>query len=80
MYAGAAVLLGPLSSASPDGVGPVFASLFIVLAIAVAIHVWRFYLSQAKEQRRNLLRNVLWISAIAMAFLFVGIRDLLRGI
>jgi len=71
------VLLGPLSSASPEGQGPLMSWILVVVAIVVLVGAWRNYLKQHKDPKIPLF-NVLWISGVCTFILAMGIRGILR--
>ena len=73
----AMLLLGPLSSASPNGQGLVFSWFSIVVGGWVLLGSWISYLRRRKEIKTPLL-NLLWISGIGGLFIVLGVRDLLR--
>jgi hypothetical protein len=68
--------LGPISSATTKGVGPLFSWVFIIVATWVLAGVWAHYLKRRKNEEIPLL-NVVWITAISVFILAMGIRGLL---
>jgi hypothetical protein len=71
------LLFGPLSSASPDGPGLIFSWFFIIVGGWVLIRSWLFYLKKRTEVSLPIV-NLIGLSAIALLFIIVGIRGVLR--
>jgi hypothetical protein len=69
-------LLGPISSSSPEGPGRVWSWFAIFIGCWVLIGSWRSYLK--KPELKIPLFNLLWVSGIAVLFLVLGVRGVLR--
>jgi hypothetical protein len=70
-------LLGPLSSASPNGQGPLFSWFLILVGGSVVFTAWRHYLKRRREVEIPLL-NLLGISGISVVLIVAGIWSLFR--
>jgi hypothetical protein len=69
--------LGPVSSASPKGPGPLFSGLFVLIGSWVLIRTWYDYL----KRRRNTsvpVFNLVWVSGLAMIFIVAGLWGVLH--
>ena len=71
-------LLGPVSSATPNGQGPLFSWFLILVGGFVVITAWRQYLKRRRELEVPLL-NLLGISGISMVLIIAGIWGLFRS-
>lgn len=71
------LLLGPLSSASPNGPGPFFSWLFILVGGWGLIRSWLFYFKKRTEVSIPMF-NLIGVSAIAVFFIVLGIRGVLK--
>ena len=71
-----AALLGPISSATPNGAGPFFSVLLLVVGICALMRT----IAELRSERLAAVSvvNVIGISAIATLFLAVGIWGLLH--
>ena len=68
-----AILLGPISSGSPNGQGgPLFSALFILLGGWMLMRVWRDYLKVRVKSEIPPL-NILGLSALAAIFIVSGV-------
>lgn len=70
-------LLGPVSSASPNGQGPVFSWFLIMVGGIIVVTSWRNYLKRRREMEIPLL-NLLGISGVSMVLIAAGIWGLFR--
>jgi predicted lysophospholipase L1 biosynthesis ABC-type transport system permease subunit len=71
-------LFGPVSSASPNGQGPLFSWFLILVGGFVVITAWRHYLKRRREVQISFL-NILGISGISVVLIVVGIWSLFRS-
>lgn len=71
------LLLGPVSGGSPDGPGPLFSALFVLLGVWALVATWRYYLKERLKSEVPLL-NLLWVSGIAVFFLITGVWGLIH--
>ena len=71
------VLLGPVSSASPNGQGPLFSWFSILAGGYVAVSVWHHYLKRRHDAQIPVL-NLVGISVVCLILIAVGIKGLLR--
>jgi len=72
------MLLGPVSSASPNGQGLLFSWFLILVGGYVAVSAWRYYL---KRQRRSDVPflNVVGISVVCLVLIVAGIWELFHS-
>jgi hypothetical protein len=71
------MLLGPVSSASQKGQGPLFSCLFILVGGYTLVRTWTNYL----KHRRNVeipVFSLLWVSGLSVFFIVAGVLGLLR--
>lgn len=73
------VLLGPVSSASPNGPGPVWSCLLILVAGWVGLSAWRHYLKQRLHAEAH-LPTLLGITGICVIMIAAGVWGLLRSL
>ena len=67
------LLLGPISSASPKGQGPLFSWLFVIVGAWVLIKTWMDYKKRRGDSTTIPLSKFLGVGAIAFGFLVVGL-------
>jgi hypothetical protein len=72
-----AMLLGPVSSATPGGGDPWFTWIAIGVAGVVLVTAWIKYLSRDPETKVP-LQNLLWVSGICSAIIIVSVIELLH--
>ena len=70
------LLLGPISSASPKGQGPIFSWLFVIVGAWVLIKTWLDYKKRQGDSQIPLSKFV-GVGAIALGFLVVGVWGLI---
>ncbi len=63
-------MLGPLSSASPKGVGPFWNTFLLLVALCVLGGAWRAYLRSGAEVPRF---DIIWITAICVMMIAFSI-------
>ena len=73
-----AALFGPVSSASPNGQGPIFSWLLILVGGYVALTAWRNYLKRRKSQEIP-ISNLLGVSAVCGVLVAVGVWSLVHS-
>lgn len=70
------MMLGPLSSASPNGQGPFFSWVFVLVGGWILVKTWMDY-----TRRRNEVQiprsKVLGVSALALGFVVIGVWGLI---
>jgi hypothetical protein len=71
------ILLGPLSSASPNGQGLFFSVLFILIGAWGLIRTWTDYRKRRAESSVPLF-NVIAVTGLATLFIVAGIWGLFR--
>jgi hypothetical protein len=73
-----ALLLGPVSSATPGGGGdPWFTWIAIGVAGSVMVTAWIKYLNRDRETKVP-LQNLLWVSGVCSAIIIVSVFELLH--
>jgi hypothetical protein len=72
------ILLGPVSSASPNGQGPLFSWFLILVGGYVAVSAWRHYLKRRHDTEVPFL-NLLGISGVSLILIAAGIWELFRS-
>jgi len=72
-----AILLGPVSSASPGGGGPFFTWIAIGVAGVVLVTAWIKYLNRDPETKVP-LQNLLWVMGVCSAIIIVSVFELLH--
>ena len=70
-------LLGPLSSASPNGPGPVISCSFVLLGCYMLARTWIVYVKHRRGTRIPVL-NPVGISIVSLFFIGIGIWGILR--
>jgi hypothetical protein len=73
-----AALFGPVSSASPNGQGPLFSWLLILVGGYVAVTAWRHYLKRRESEKVPML-NLLGVSAVCGVLVVVGLWSLVHS-
>ena len=71
------VLLGPLSSASPNGLGPVFSCLLALLGCYVLTRSWTYYLKHRRENQIPIF-NMVFMSLVSLSLTAMGIWGVVR--
>jgi hypothetical protein len=71
------MLLGPVSSASPNGQGPFFSWLILLVAGYVLVSTWTNYVKRRRETKIPIL-NLIGVTAIATLAIVEGILGLLH--
>jgi len=71
------LLLGPVSSATPNGQGPLFSWFLILVGIYVAGSSWRFYLKRRNDTDVP-IGNLVGVSAVSLALVAAGVWELFR--
>jgi uncharacterized membrane protein HdeD (DUF308 family) len=71
------IILGPLSSASPNGAGTLFSVLFILVGAWGLIRTWSEYRKRRADSAVP-LSNVVAITALAVLFMAAGFWGLFR--
>jgi uncharacterized membrane protein (DUF485 family) len=69
--------LGPISSGSSKGQGPLFSILFVLVGSWVLVGVWKQYL-KTRLKNEIPLAKIIGISAIALFFIIDGVWGLIR--
>lgn len=69
--------LGPISSGSPDGQGPLFSLLFVLVGGWILVRTWKDYLNH-RNQREIPPSHVLGISVLSVFFIVTGIWGLVH--
>ena len=71
------MLLGPISSASRNGQGPLFSWFLILVGGFVAVGAWRRYLGR-RSGIEVPMANLLGVSGICLILILAGVWELLR--
>ena len=71
------ILLGPISSGSPRGQGPVFSILFVFVGSWILVRTWKDYLAHPRDSRIPPF-DVLGITGLAAFFIVSGVWSLVH--
>ena len=66
-------ILGPVSGATPNGGGPFWNILVVLVGVAVLTRVWAKYLDKYERHERLTRANVVGISLISIVMIALGI-------
>ncbi len=70
-------LLGPLSSASQNGVRPFFSCFLVAMGCYVLTRSWTYYLKHRRENQIPVF-NVVFMSLVSLSLTAMGIWQIIR--
>jgi hypothetical protein len=72
------MMFGPVSSATPDGGGPIWNGLVTLIALGVLGRLWTRFLSHNHKGPKTTLLTVLGLTAVTITLIGFGIYGLLH--